>query len=105
MTPLRDGMNLVAKEFIAAQSDEDPGVLVLSQFAGAAQDLTEALIVNPFDPDAIADAMHMALAMPPSERKERHLILKEKVMRTTAETYCRRFIEALEAPSIARAAA
>ena len=105
VTPLRDGMNLVAKEFIAAQSDEDPGVLVLSQFAGAAQDLTEALIVNPFDPDAIADAMHMALAMPPSERKERHLILKEKVMRTTAETYCRRFIEALEAPSIARAAA
>jgi trehalose 6-phosphate synthase len=105
VTPLRDGMNLVAKEFIAAQSDEDPGVLVLSQFAGAAQDLTEALIVNPFDPDAIADAMHMALVMPPSERKERHLILKEKVMRTTAETYCRRFIEALEAPSIARAAA
>ena len=105
VTPLRDGMNLVAKEFIAAQSDEDPGVLVLSQFAGAAQDLTEALIVNPFDPDAIADAMHMALAMLPSERKERHLILKEKVMRTTAETYCRRFIEALEAPSIARAAA
>ena len=105
VTPLRDGMNLVAKEFIAAQSDDDPGVLVLSQFAGAAQDLTEALIVNPFDPDAIADAMHMALAMPPSERKERHLILKEKVMRTTAETYCRRFIEALEAPSIARAAA
>ena len=105
VTPLRDGMNLVAKEFIAAQSDDDPGVLVLSQFAGAAQDLTEALIVNPFDPDAIADAMHMALAMPPSERKERHLILKEKVMRTTAETYCRRFVEALEAPSIARAAA
>ena len=105
VTPLRDGMNLVAKEFIAAQSDDDPGVLVLSQFAGAAQDLTEALIVNPFDPDAIADAMHMALAMPPAERKERHLMLKEKVMRTTAETYCRRFIEALEAPSIARAAA
>lgn len=105
VTPLRDGMNLVAKEFIAAQSDEDPGVLVLSQFAGAAQDLTEALIVNPFDPDAIADAMHMALTMPPAERKERHVMLKEKVMRTTAETYCRRFIEALEAPSIARAAA
>ncbi len=61
VTPLRDGMNLVAKEFVAAQSDEDPGVLVLSQFAGAAQDLTEALIVNPFDPDAIADAMHVAL--------------------------------------------
>ena len=105
VTPLRDGMNLVAKEFVAAQSDEDPGVLVLSQFAGAAQDLTEALIVNPFDPDAIADAMHVALTMPLSERRERHSVLKEKVLRTTAEAYCRRFIEALEAPSNARAAA
>lgn len=105
VTPLRDGMNLVAKEFIAAQSDDDPGVLVLSQFAGAAQDLTEALIVNPFDPDAIADAMHMALTMPATERKERHLMLKEKVMRTTAETYCRRFVDALEAPSVAPRAA
>ncbi|MGQ3311141.1 trehalose-6-phosphate synthase, partial [Reyranella sp.] len=104
VTPLRDGMNLVAKEFVAAQSDEDPGVLVLSQFAGAAQDLTEALIVNPFDPDAIADAMHVALTMPLSERQERQSVLREKVMRTTAEAYCRRFIEALEAPGIARAA-
>ncbi len=104
VTPLRDGMNLVAKEFVAAQSDEDPGVLVLSQFAGAAQDLTEALIVNPFDPDAIADAMHVALTMPLSERQERHAVLKEKVLRTTAEAYCRRFIDALEAPAVARAA-
>ena len=80
-------------------------MLVLSQFAGAAQDLTEALIVNPFDPDAIADAMHVALTMPLSERRERHSVLKEKVLRTTAEAYCRRFIEALEAPSNARAAA
>ena len=104
VTPLRDGMNLVAKEFVAAQSDEDPGVLVLSQFAGAAQDLTEALIVNPFDPDAIADAMHVALSMPLSERQERQSVLREKVMRTTADAYCRRFIEALEAPVIARAA-
>lgn len=105
VTPLRDGMNLVAKEFVAAQPDDDPGVLVLSQFAGAAQDLTEALIVNPFDPDAIADAMNLALTMPLSERKERHFALKEKVMRTTAEAYCRRFIDALEARPITRAAA
>lgn len=104
VTPLRDGMNLVAKEFVAAQSDEDPGVLVLSQFAGAAQDLTEALIVNPFDPDAIADAMHVALTMPLAERQERHGALKEKVLRTTAETYCRRFIEALEARPAPQAA-
>lgn len=105
VTPLRDGMNLVAKEFVAAQPDDDPGVLVLSRFAGAAQDLSEALIVNPFDPDAIADAMHVALTMPVAERKERHAALKEKVMRTTAQAYCRRFIDALEAPSVARAAA
>jgi trehalose 6-phosphate synthase len=95
VTPLRDGMNLVAKEFIAAQSDEDPGVLILSQFAGAAQDLAEALIVNPFDPDAIADAMHVALEMPADERKERHAVLKERVFRTTAAINCQRFVDAL----------
>jgi len=104
VTPLRDGMNLVAKEFVAAQPDEDPGVLVLSQFAGAAQDLSEALIVNPFDPDAIADAMHVALTMPLSERQERQSVLREKVMQTTAEAYCRRFIEALEGRRVSRAA-
>ncbi|UYN95781.1 MAG: trehalose-6-phosphate synthase [Enhydrobacter sp.] len=105
VTPLRDGMNLVAKEFIAAQSDDDPGVLVLSRFAGAAQELTEALIVNPFDPDAIADAMHAALTMPLSERRERHVTLKERVMRTTAQAYCQRFMEALTARALARVAA
>ncbi len=97
VTPLRDGMNLVAKEFIAAQPEEDPGVLVLSQFAGAANELTEALIVNPFDPDAIADAMNLALTMPLGERKDRLRALKEKVHRTTAHAYCQRFIAALEA--------
>jgi trehalose 6-phosphate synthase len=104
VTPLRDGMNLVAKEFIAAQPADDPGVLVLSQFAGAAQELTEALIVNPFDPDAIADAMHLALTMPTAERKERYLALIEKVRRTTAAAYCRRFIEALRTPRVKVAA-
>src|SRR5262249_62088802 len=63
VTPLRDGMNLVAKEFVAAQPEDDPGVLVLSQFAGAAPQLTDALIVNPFDPDAIADPMHLPPSM------------------------------------------
>jgi trehalose 6-phosphate synthase len=105
VTPLRDGMNLVAKEFIAAQSDDDPGVLVLSRFAGAAHELGEALIVNPFDPDAIADAMHVALTMPMPERKERHMALKEKVMRTTAQAYCQRFMEALTARALAKVAA
>jgi trehalose 6-phosphate synthase len=99
VTPLRDGMNLVAKEFVAAQPDEDPGVLVLSQFAGAAQELTEALIVNPFDPDAIADAMHVGLTMPLAERRERQAALKAKVFRITAEVFCRRFIDALTTPT------
>jgi trehalose 6-phosphate synthase len=104
VTPLRDGMNLVAKEFVAAQSDDDPGVLVLSQFAGAAHELTEALIVNPFDPDAIAEAMHFGLTMSLAERKERQAALKAKVFRTTADAFCRRFITALETPTLRRAA-
>jgi trehalose 6-phosphate synthase len=104
VTPLRDGMNLVAKEFVAAQPDDDPGVLVLSQFAGAAHELTEALIVNPFDPDAIAEAMHVGLTMSLDERKERQAALKAKVFRTTAEAFCRRFITALETPTLRRAA-
>jgi len=104
VTPLRDGMNLVAKEFVAAQPDDDPGVLVLSQFAGAAHELTEALIVNPFDPDAIADAMHVGLTMPLGERRERQAALKTKVFRTTADAFCRRFITALEMPTLRRAA-
>ncbi len=105
VTPLRDGMNLVAKEYVAAQNDEDPGVLVLSKFAGAAWELTEALIVNPFDPDAIADAMHEGLTMPLAERQQRHQALKEKVYRTTAALYARNFVEALAARSIDKVAA
>jgi len=105
VTPLRDGMNLVAKEFVAAQPDDDPGVLVLSRFAGAAHELSEALVVNPFDPDGIADAMHLALTMPPDERKDRHAALREKVFRTTAQLFARRFVEALTPRAMARVAA
>jgi trehalose 6-phosphate synthase len=105
VTPLRDGMNLVAKEFVAAQPEDDPGVLILSQFAGAAHELTEALVVNPFDPDGIADAMHLALTMPPEERKERHGALREKVFHTTAQLFAQRFVEALARRTLARAAA
>jgi hypothetical protein len=79
VTPLQDGMNLVAKEFVAAQDSEDPGVLVLSRFAGAAEQLRDALIVNPYDPDEIADAMHAALEMPLEERKRRHESVREAV--------------------------
>jgi len=71
VTPLRDGMNLVAKEYVAAQASEDPGVLVLSPFAGAAYELDAALIANPYDPDAVAEALQTALLMPIEERRER----------------------------------
>ena len=71
VTPLRDGMNLVAKEFVAAQAPDDPGVLVLSQFAGAAQELKSALIVNPYDIAATATAIARAIDMPLAERKAR----------------------------------
>jgi trehalose 6-phosphate synthase len=72
VTPLRDGMNLVAKEYVSAQDSENPGVLVLSRFAGAAQELTGALIVNPVDIDGMADALGTALSMPLAERQARH---------------------------------
>ena len=71
VTPLRDGMNLVAKEFVAAQDEADPGVLVLSSLAGAAIEMTEALIVNPHDLDGVADAIATASAMPLAQRIER----------------------------------
>ncbi|PAU54005.1 alpha,alpha-trehalose-phosphate synthase (UDP-forming) [Pseudomonas indica] len=72
VTPLRDGMNLVAKEYVAAQDPEDPGVLVLSRFAGSARELTSALIVNPYDTAGMAEALDRALRMPLQERKERY---------------------------------
>ncbi|MDR5757671.1 alpha,alpha-trehalose-phosphate synthase (UDP-forming) [Caballeronia sp. LZ035] len=72
VTPLRDGMNLVAKEYVSAQDPDDPGVLVLSQFAGAARELTAALIVNPLDIDGMADALATALKMPLAERRARY---------------------------------
>ncbi len=79
VTPLRDGMNLVAKEYVAAQDEDDPGVLVLSRFAGAAEDLEEALIVNPYDPDEVAHALQQAIKMPLRERRERHEALLRRI--------------------------
>jgi trehalose 6-phosphate synthase/phosphatase len=78
VTPLRDGMNLVAKEFIASRNDED-GVLILSEFAGAADELVEALIVNPYDVDSTAAAIHRALTMPREERRSRMRALRTQV--------------------------
>ncbi|UWQ21316.1 trehalose-6-phosphate synthase [Jannaschia sp. W003] len=83
VTPLADGMNLVAKEFVAAQDHEDPGVLVLSHFAGAAEQFQQALMVNPFDHHAFALAIDRALRMPLEERRERHAALRENVFTET----------------------
>jgi len=99
VTPLRDGMNLVAKEYVAAQDQVNPGVLVLSRFAGAADELTEALIVNPFDPDEVATAMHRALVMPLDERIARHAALLAKVRATTAQRFCETFLAYLRDPA------
>ncbi|APX12728.1 alpha,alpha-trehalose-phosphate synthase (UDP-forming) [Tateyamaria omphalii] len=80
VTPLADGMNLVAKEFVAAQDPEDPGVLILSHFAGAAEQLTDAVMVNPYDAAEVGEAVATALTMPLDERKARHAKLRDNVM-------------------------
>ena len=78
VSSLHDGMNLVAKEFIASRSDEH-GVLVLSEFTGAARELEHAVHVNPFAVDAFADALHAALLMPPDDQRRRMRALRERV--------------------------
>jgi trehalose 6-phosphate synthase len=95
VTPLRDGMNLVAKEYVAAQDEADPGVLVLSEFAGAAADLRSALLVNPNDPESVAGAIHRALMMPLDERKSRHRELLRAVHQTDISKWGERFISRL----------
>ncbi len=95
VTPLRDGMNLVAKEYVAAQNPEDPGVLVLSQFAGAAQQMTAAVIANPYDSDAVADALETARTMPLDERKARHGELLEGLRRQDAGCWQHDYLAAL----------
>lgn len=90
VTPLRDGLNLVAKEFIASQGKE-PGVLVLSQFSGAASTMAEALIVNPYDTDRLADAIYTALTMSRKERQKRWGALIRDVRQNTAEVWSESF--------------
>ena len=89
VTPLRDGMNLVAKEYVAAQDPDDPGVLILSQFAGAAQQLTEALLVNPYSPDDLASNIRQALDMDRQERRARW----EQLIRTVRDDNVQRWAE------------
>jgi len=95
VTPLRDGMNLVAKEYVAAQDPADPGVLILSRFAGAAKELKAALIVNPFDVDGMTDALHLALGMPLDERRSRHAAMMDVLHANTITTWRDRFLEEL----------
>ena len=95
VTPVRDGMNLVAKEFVAAQAPDDPGVLVLSELAGAAHELTDAVLVNPYDIDGVADGIHKALSMPPGERKERHQSMLKILRHNDITAWRTRFMDAL----------
>jgi trehalose 6-phosphate synthase/phosphatase len=95
VTPLRDGMNLVAKEFVACKKDGGDGVLILSEFAGAAAELSEALLVNPFDTEAIAAAIHQALTMPAAERRARMKDLLVRVWQGDARPWGETFLAAL----------
>ena len=94
VTPLIDGMNLVAKEFIACQR-ENAGVLILSEFAGAAEELFNALLVNPYDSAAVAGTLTDALALPTEERRNLILPMRERVMRYDARHWARSFIDDL----------
>ena len=98
VTPVRDGMNLVAKEFVAAQDPADPGVLILSDRTGAACELAEALLVNPYDTRGIARALKQALEMPLAERRARHEKLVAALARNDIHSWHERFLEALRRP-------
>ncbi|HVZ06682.1 alpha,alpha-trehalose-phosphate synthase (UDP-forming) [Rhodopila sp.] len=91
VTPLRDGMNLVAKEYVAAQDPDEPGVLILSEFAGAARELDAALLVNPYDEAGMARAMDRALSMPVEERRERHQAMIQVMRANSLERWRDRF--------------
>lgn len=97
VTPLRDGMNLVAKEYVAAQDPDDPGVLILSRFAGAARQMKDALIINPNSPEEISDALERALSMSLDERKRRWTALFENVRREDVTAWRDNFVAALRA--------
>lgn len=96
VTPLRDGMNLVAKEYVVSQDPQDPGVLVLSRFAGAAEQLRDALLVNPYDTQGMAEAIQTALRMPLPERQARHQRLMACISEHDVHWWRRNFLRALE---------
>ena len=94
VTPLIDGMNLVAKEFVACQR-ENAGLLILSEFAGAAEELFNAFLVNPYDSAAVASTLTDALALPAEERRKRILPMRARVMRYDARRWARSFVDDL----------
>jgi trehalose 6-phosphate synthase len=107
VTPVRDGMNLVAKEFVAAQDPSDPGVLILSTLAGAARELGSAVMVNPYDTRGMAHAIQHAFNMPLAERRERHQAMLEVLRRNSIEHWHTSFVntlESLQAPRLHRRA-
>lgn len=97
VTPLRDGMNLVAKEYVAAQNPEDPGVLILSRFAGAARELKGSLLVNPYDIEGTAQAIARALSMPLKERRERWQTMMDYLLEHDVVRWCDDFMSDLTA--------
>ena len=96
VTPLRDGMNLVAKEYVAAQDAADPGVLILSRFAGAAAECRDALLVNPYDAESVASAIARAVEMPLSERRDRHNHIIGTLSQNSSDVWGTRFLQSLE---------
>jgi trehalose 6-phosphate synthase len=98
VTPLQDGMNLVAKEYVAAQNPDDPGVLVLSRYAGAAQELDAALLVDPQDINGIARQIAAALAMPHSERRARWQQMQDQLTRSSIHHWVASFLQELKSP-------
>src|SRR5262249_36854644 len=104
VTPLHDGMNLVAKEYVAAQNPADPGVLVLSKFAGAANELDTALLVNPHDIDGMARIIATALAMPLTGGRLRHEAMMAKLRNHPIQDWFAEFIDALGDCQVSRTA-
>lgn len=104
VTPLRDGMNLTAKEYVAAQDPGDPGVLVLSKFAGAAEELVQAVLVNPYCAEELGDALAAALGMPLGERRRRHAALLATVARRDTVVWAEEYLDHLARGSLQRQA-
>jgi trehalose 6-phosphate synthase len=96
VTSIRDGMNLVAKEYVASQDPEDPGMLVLSTLCGAVKELPQAVLVNPYDREGVADGLQTAIEMPLDERRERYQSMLAVLRRNDIHNWCRRFVDALK---------